>query len=71
MTDTRFQDLALVAEDRLGKDQAYLLESGKIRSDLNWSHHVTLEHGLQETLAWVDTHLDALKELPADYIHKP
>jgi dTDP-glucose 4,6-dehydratase len=71
MTGTRFQDLALVAGDRLGKDQAYLLESGKIRSDLNWSDQVTLEEGLQETLAWVDTHLDALKELPADYIHKP
>jgi dTDP-glucose 4,6-dehydratase len=71
MTGTQFQDLARVAEDRLGKDQAYLLESGKIRSDLNWSHHVTLDNGLQETLAWVDTHLDALKELPADYIHKP
>jgi dTDP-glucose 4,6-dehydratase len=71
ITGTRFQDLALVAEDRLGKDQAYLLESGKIRSDLKWSPHVTLDNGLQETLAWVDTHLDALKELPADYIHKP
>jgi dTDP-glucose 4,6-dehydratase len=71
MTGTRFQDLALVAEDRLGKDQAYLLESGKIRSELNWSHQVSLEDGLQETLAWVDAHLDALKELPADYIHKP
>jgi dTDP-glucose 4,6-dehydratase len=71
MTGMRFQDLALVTEDRLGKDQAYLLESGKIRSDLNWSHQVALEDGLQETLAWVDTHLDTLKELPADYIHKP
>ena len=71
MTGTRLQDLALVAEDRLGKDQAYLLESGKIRSALNWSHQVTLDKGLLETLAWVDTHLDALKELPADYIHKP
>ena len=71
ITGKRFQDLAVVAEDRLGKDQAYLLESGKIRSDLNWSDHVTLEDGLQETLAWVDTHLDALRELPADYIHKP
>ncbi|HWJ36315.1 MAG TPA: GDP-mannose 4,6-dehydratase [Steroidobacteraceae bacterium] len=71
MTGIPFQDLALVSEDRLGKDQAYLLDSAKIRSDLNWSHQVTLDMGLQETLAWVDTHLDALKELPADYVHKP
>jgi dTDP-glucose 4,6-dehydratase len=70
ITGTRFQDLAVVAEDRLGKDQAYLLESGKIRSELNWSDQVTLEDGLRETLAWVDAHLDVLKELPCDYIHK-
>jgi dTDP-glucose 4,6-dehydratase len=71
MTGTRFQDLAVVAEDRLGKDQAYLLESSKIRGDLNWSDRVALERGLQETLAWIDSHLDTLKGLPADYIHKP
>jgi dTDP-glucose 4,6-dehydratase len=70
MTDTLIQDLVVISEDRLGKDQAYLLESSKIRSELNWSHQITLDAGLQETLAWVDTHLDSLKELPADYIHK-
>jgi dTDP-glucose 4,6-dehydratase len=71
MTDTAFQNLAVVSEDRLGKDQAYLLDSGKIRSDLHWSDRVTLGTGLEETLAWVDANLDTLKELPADYIHKP
>jgi dTDP-glucose 4,6-dehydratase len=70
LTGTPFEELAVVSEDRLGKDQAYLLDSGKIRSDLNWSHQVTLDRGLEETLAWVDGNLDALKELPADYIHK-
>ncbi len=71
MTGTRFEDLAVVAQDRLGKDQAYLLDSSTIRSELGWSPHVVLDDGLKETLAWVDTHLDALKQLPADYIHKP
>jgi dTDP-glucose 4,6-dehydratase len=71
MTDTAFQDLAVVSEDRVGKDQAYLLDSAKIRSDLGWSDHVSLEAGLRETLTWVDTHLDALKGQPADYVHKP
>jgi dTDP-glucose 4,6-dehydratase len=71
LTGTTFQDLAVISEDRLGKDQAYLLDSGKIRQDLGWSHEVSLEAGLQETLAWIDTHLDTLKALPADYVHKP
>jgi len=71
MTDTPFSTLAVVSEDRLGKDQAYLLDSEKIRSELNWSHRVTLDQGLEETLAWVDANLTTLKDLPADYIHKP
>ena len=71
LTDTPFAELAVVSEDRLGKDQAYLLDSGKIRKDLGWSHTVSLDDGLKETLAWVDANLDVLKTLPADYIHKP
>lgn len=71
LTQTPFADLAEVSEDRLGKDQAYLLDSGKIRKELNWSHRINLDDGLKETLAWVDRNLEVLKTLPADYIHKP
>jgi dTDP-glucose 4,6-dehydratase len=71
MTGMPFADLAVVSEDRLGKDQAYLLDSAKIRKELGWSHTINLEQGLKETLDWVDTNLDVLKKLPADYIHKP
>ena len=71
MTGTPFADLAAVSEDRLGKDQAYLLDSAKIRKELDWSHTISLNTGLQETLAWVDANLATLNSLPADYIHKP
>jgi len=71
ITGTPFAELAVVSEDRLGKDQAYLLDSARIRSELGWSHRVGLDDGLSETLAWVDANLDILKTLPADYIHKP
>ena len=70
MTGTAFADLANVSEERLGKDQAYLLESSKIRSELGWSDRVGLDDGMKETLAWVDANLDVLKTLPPDYIHK-
>lgn len=71
LTGTTFTELAIVSEDRLGKDQAYLLDSGKIRKDLGWMDTVNLDTGLKETLAWVDGNLNVLKKLPADYIHKP
>ena len=66
-----FDDLVEVAEERLGKDQAYLLDSTKIRSELGWKDRISLEAGLQETLAWIDSNLETLKALPADYVHKP
>lgn len=71
ITAVELNDLAIVSDDRLGKDQAYLLESSKLRDELNWHDHVTLENGLKETLAWIDNNLETLKMLPADYIHKP
>jgi dTDP-glucose 4,6-dehydratase len=60
-----------VAEERLGKDQAYLLDSQKIRQELGWQDQISLAEGLGATLAWVDDHLSTLETLPADYIHKP
>lgn len=71
MTRTPFAELAVVSEDRLGKDQAYLLDSARVRDELGWSDHTGLDVGLAETLAWVDANLVILKTLPADYIHKP
>lgn len=71
LTGVAFDDLAEVSAERLGKDQAYLLDSAKIRKELGWSHKIDLADGLKQTLDWVDTHLETLKTLPADYIHKP
>lgn len=71
LTGVPFEDLAEVAEERLGKDQAYLLDSAKLRDTLEWQDKVSLGQGLQETLAWIDDNLATLRTLPLDYIHKP
>ena len=70
LTNTNFTELVEVSEDRLGKDQAYLLDSGKLRENFSWQDKINLEQGLTDTLSWVDTNLEILKSLPADYIHK-
>jgi dTDP-glucose 4,6-dehydratase len=70
LTNTSFSDLVNVSDDRLGKDQAYLLDSNKLRNDFSWQNEVNLEEGLKDTLSWVDNNLDLLKKLPADYVHK-
>ena len=70
LTNANFTELIEVSEDRLGKDQAYLLDSTKLREIFTWQDKITLEQGLTDTLLWVDTNLEILKSLPADYIHK-
>ena len=60
-----------VVGERLGKDAAYLLDSTKARETLGWQDQISLEQGVEETIAWVRDNLDVLKQLPFDYIHKP
>ena len=66
-----FADHVEVVGERLGKDAAYLLDSANAREKLGWQDQITLEQGIEETIAWVRDNLDILKQLPLDYIHKP
>ena len=65
-----FESVVTDSGERLGKDQSYLLDSTAIREAFGWSDQVSLEQGLNETQAWVDTHLDQLINLPWTYQHK-
>ncbi|WP_125563853.1 MULTISPECIES: GDP-mannose 4,6-dehydratase [Pseudoalteromonas] len=70
MLQVPFEQVCAVTEDRLGKDAAYLLDSNKVRSELNWQDQVSLENGLERTIAWVKQYQSELGTLPHDYIHK-
>jgi dTDP-glucose 4,6-dehydratase len=67
----RFDDAVELAGERLGKDAAYMLDSGKLRERLSWRDEVSLDAGLDECIAWVKSNLDVLKNEPFDYLHKP
>lgn len=67
----KFQDVVEVVGDRPGKDAAYLLDSTKARTTLGWKDAISLDQGLDETIAWISDNLEELKQQPADYIHKP
>jgi dTDP-glucose 4,6-dehydratase len=66
-----FNKYVEVVGERLGKDAAYLLDSTKARKTLGWQDQISLEQGIEETIAWVRDNLDILKQVPFDYIHKP
>jgi dTDP-glucose 4,6-dehydratase len=57
--------------ERPGKDAAYLLDSSKARKTLSWRDTISLDEGLDETIHWVDTHLQELQQQPTEYVHKP
>jgi len=71
LTGADFEDLVQISEDRLGKDQSYLLDSSAMRQAHGWSDQINLIQGLKETLTWVDANLNTLKNLPWNYQHKP
>ena len=65
-----FSNVVEESGERLGKDQSYLLDSGAMRETFGWNDTTSLNNGLADTLAWVDTYLDHLKTLPWSYQHK-
>lgn len=66
-----FSDAVENADDRPGKDAAYLLKSDKLRAQLGWTDRISLDEGISQTIAWVDRNLAQLREQSFDYIHKP
>jgi dTDP-glucose 4,6-dehydratase len=65
-----FEAHVKVVGERLGKDSAYWLKSEKLRSELGWADTISLEQGLDETLAWAQTNLGVLSGQAMQYIHK-
>ncbi len=70
IANIEFNSVVEVGEERLGKDQSYLLDSSNIRDRFGWSDKIDLDQGLNETLDWVDRHFNILKDLPWEYQHK-
>ena len=66
----KFEDVVEEVPERTAKDQAYLLESQKIRDLCKWNDEISLESGITETIDWVDKNLSELSGYPMDYIHR-
>jgi len=65
-----FADVVEIADERLGKDAAYRLDSDKIRDELGWRNRIGLEAGIDETVGWVERFFDDLRVQPFEYVHK-
>ena len=56
-------------KDRLGKDKIYFMNSNKLRK-LNWRDKISLDKGIDETIAWVKKNYSLLKKEKRIYVHK-
>lgn len=70
MSGQSFNNVVEEAEDRVGKDQAYLLNSDKIMQQLNWEPKVPLLEGLEDVYRWCQENREFLSQQPMNYVHK-
>ena len=64
------KSIVKLSDERLGKDQSYLLDSSSLRSKFNWEDKISLDEGLNMTMKWVKTNINKLKKMSWVYEHK-
>ena len=65
-----FDSCVELGPERPGKDTTYMLDSFKLRTELGWRDRISLEEGIDDTIAWAERFGPVLSELPLQYIHK-
>ena len=64
------EDVVVEGEERLGKDQEYMLGSDKIREEMEWEEKVTLKEGITDTIKWVQQNFEMMDRSEMNYVHK-
>jgi len=65
-----FDDLVEDSNDRIGKDQAYLMDSSKAKKQLKWAPRISFDKGVSDTIKWVEANLAILSKQNSRYLHK-
>ena len=64
------QKVTRSVHERLGQDKAYTIDSSKIREELGWKSEISLEKGIDQTLEWIESHIEEINQCSRCYIHK-
>ena len=70
MCHREMKDVVEITSDRVGKDQAYLLDSSKIQRSLGWQAKISLNEGLNEVIDWCERNIELLKHQNTNYVHR-
>lgn len=68
--NTPFEEATVIAEERLGQDKAYVIDSTKARKAFGWDCQIPLEEGLKQTVDWVNGNYEEILKYPLQYIHR-
>lgn len=63
------KSIVLVGE-RLGQDAAYIIDSTKARSELDWKPEISFDNGLNEMIGWIEENWDDISKEHLEYVHK-
>jgi len=67
----RFEDCVEMTPPRLAQDPAYLLDCTRARTEFGWRPKLAVADVIGETIDWMRSNFDRLRNIPADYVHKP
>jgi dTDP-glucose 4,6-dehydratase len=67
----RLEDVSADVGERPGQDAAYVIDSTKARTALDWQPQVPLGRGIAEVVDWVERYWPQIKDQPLSYAHKP
>ena len=62
LLNKNFDDYVEISEDRIGKDNAYKLDSSKLRNEFNWTEKIDLKEGLEDCLEWFNANLSLIND---------
>lgn len=65
-----FEKSTVAAEERLGQDKAYVIDSTKARKEFGWASRIPMEEGISQVVDWVEKYWDEIQKQPLDYVHK-
>ncbi len=66
----KFSEVIEDVDTRRGLDDAYILDSSKVKKDFGWEATTSIEEGLKEVVDWINENWDIISREPLDYIHK-
>ena len=65
-----FDNLVTYSTKKPGRDKSYYLSNKKIRKDFNWKDQISIEKGIDRSMAWIKKNLKSFSKIDQNYQHK-